>query len=186
MRKLNASCLLFLWLLWYFCSLWNLLYLNLLVKCSLSPVGGQPFALWWLLNSEFELFVCLYFPGKKVWDEVAEHSKEFIQEYLEEFPNVSKLEKKHILISLPGLKSTNLLIIIPLQAIWRCLSHKASFMAAGMDQYFLGEGEEWVGWAIVLPPPKFLLSKNGKKKKTCQGSHREKIKQVLSTIRIWF
>ena len=26
--------------------------------------------------------------GKKVWDEVAEHSKEFIQEYLEEFPNV--------------------------------------------------------------------------------------------------
>ena len=53
-------------------------------------------ALWWLLNSEFELFVCLYFPGKKVWDEVAEHSKEFIQEYLEEFPNVSKLKKKNI------------------------------------------------------------------------------------------
>ena len=66
------------------------------IKCSLSPVVGQPFALWWLLNSEFELFVCLYFPGKKVWDEVAEHSKEFIQEYLEEFPNVSKLKKKYI------------------------------------------------------------------------------------------
>lgn len=82
-----------------FSSLWNLLYMffkNLLVKCFLSPVGGQPFALWWLLNSEFELFVCLYFPGKKVWDEVAEHSKEFIQEYLEEFPNVSKLKKKNI------------------------------------------------------------------------------------------
>lgn len=31
---------------------------------------------------------CFYFSGKKVWDEVAEHSKEFIQEYLEEFPNV--------------------------------------------------------------------------------------------------
>lgn len=31
---------------------------------------------------------CFSFSGKKVWDEVAEHSKEFIQEYLEEFPNV--------------------------------------------------------------------------------------------------
>ncbi|XP_022793784.1 uncharacterized protein LOC111332656 [Stylophora pistillata] len=29
----------------------------------------------------------VYHTGKKVWDEVAEHSKEFIQEYLEEFPN---------------------------------------------------------------------------------------------------
>ena len=39
-----------------------------------------------------QLFIFIYcffiFPGKKVWDEVAEHSKEFIQEYLEEFPNV--------------------------------------------------------------------------------------------------
>ena len=35
------------------------------------------------------LFTCFSFAGKKVWDEVAEHSKEFIQEYLEEFPNVS-------------------------------------------------------------------------------------------------
>lgn len=30
-----------------------------------------------------------FFLGKKAWDDVAEHSKEFIQEYLEEFPNVS-------------------------------------------------------------------------------------------------
>ena len=33
-------------------------------------------------------FVILFL-GKKAWDDVAEHSKEFIQEYLEEFPNVS-------------------------------------------------------------------------------------------------
>ena len=31
----------------------------------------------------------IIFLGKKAWDDVAEHSKEFIQEYLEEFPNVS-------------------------------------------------------------------------------------------------
>ncbi|XP_073245234.1 histone-lysine N-methyltransferase SETDB1-like isoform X3 [Porites lutea] len=29
----------------------------------------------------------VYHTGKKAWDDVAEHSKEFIQEYLEEFPN---------------------------------------------------------------------------------------------------
>ena len=41
------------------------------------------------LTKEFLSVVCiLIFAGKKVWDEVAEHSKEFIQEYLEEFPNV--------------------------------------------------------------------------------------------------
>lgn len=34
-------------------------------------------------------FFKIYFTGTKAWDEVAEHSKEFIQEYLEEFPNVS-------------------------------------------------------------------------------------------------
>ena len=34
------------------------------------------------------LFLFFIMAGKKVWDEVAEHSKEFIQEYLEEFPNV--------------------------------------------------------------------------------------------------
>ena len=34
-------------------------------------------------------FFKIYFTGTKAWDEVAEHSREFIQEYLEEFPNVS-------------------------------------------------------------------------------------------------
>ena len=38
----------------------------------------------------------IIFLGKKAWDDVAEHSKEFIQEYLEEFPNVSLQLQFHV------------------------------------------------------------------------------------------
>ena len=44
--------------------------------------------IWVKENPICTLFFAL---GKKVWDDVAEHSREFIQEYLEEFPAVSVL-----------------------------------------------------------------------------------------------
>ena len=43
----------------------------------------------WIVFSFHNLQFYIIFLGKKAWDDVAEHSKEFIQEYLEEFPNVS-------------------------------------------------------------------------------------------------
>ena len=43
----------------------------------------------WIVLSFHNLQFCNIFLGKKAWDDVAEHSKGFIQEYLEEFPNVS-------------------------------------------------------------------------------------------------